>query len=209
MVPADDSVAVYFAVIPTKIGRIPIKVTAQSTSAADAVERQLLVEVSRLTSLIREMRRNSSFSRKEENSNIRETFLFALIILVMQDVLYVLKFPIMFPIANQLQENLLLVVPPDSVDGSSKAAVTIIGTGEILRAPLSLNPVWLGDLMGPTLNNLERMVRLPTGCGEQNAASFAPNIYVREYLVAIRKLSNELEHKTDKYMMTGTPKTIS
>ena len=137
MVPADDSVAVYFAVIPTKIGRIPIKVTAQSTSAADAVERQLLVEVSRLTSLIREMRRNSSFSRKEENSNIRETFLFALIIQVMQDVLYVLKFPIMFPIANQLQENLLLVVPPDSVDGSSKAAVTIIGTDEILQALLS------------------------------------------------------------------------
>ena len=80
-----------------------------------------------------------------------------------------------------------------------------------MSATLPLIRSALGDLMGPTLNNLERMVRLPTGCGEQNAASFAPNIYVREYLVAIRKLSNELEHKTDKYMMTGTVhvKTIS
>ncbi|XP_065833656.1 CD109 antigen-like [Oscarella lobularis] len=157
MVPADDSVAVYFAVIPTKIGRIPIKVTAQSTSAADAVERQLLVEPEG-----RKLEYTRNLFIRLDNS------------------------------ANQLQENLLLVVPPDSVDGSSKAAVTIIG-----------------DLMGPTLNNLERMVRLPTGCGEQNAASFAPNIYVREYLVAIRKLSNELEHKTDKYMMTGYQRELN
>ena len=46
-------------------------------------------------------------------------------------------------------------------------------------------------------------MQLPTGCGEQNAALFAPNIYVRNYLVAIGKLTDELKQKTDRFMMTG------
>eukprot|EP00118_Oscarella_pearsei_P023404 m.279854 g.279854 ORF g.279854 m.279854 type:complete len:109 (+) comp40627_c0_seq9:2505-2831(+) len=66
---------------------------------------------------------------------------------------------------NVLQEKLLLDVPFDVVKGSSKASVTVAG-----------------DLMGPALNNPEKMVSLPSGCGKQNAALFAPNIYVRECL---------------------------
>ena len=57
--------------------------------------------------------------------------------------------------------------------------------------------------MGPTLNNLERLVRMPYGCGEQNAASTAPNIFVRQYLDATGQLTLDLKSKTNKYMMTG------
>ena len=67
----------------------------------------------------------------------------------------------------------------------------------------------LGDLMGPTLSNVEQIVRLPYGCGEQNAASFAPNIYVRQYLEAINQLTPDLSQKTDKYMMTGYQRELN
>jgi hypothetical protein len=41
-----DAVAVYFPIVPKKIGNIDIRVSARSLWAADAVERSLLVEVS-------------------------------------------------------------------------------------------------------------------------------------------------------------------
>ncbi|XP_062501063.1 C3 and PZP-like alpha-2-macroglobulin domain-containing protein 8 [Corticium candelabrum] len=63
--------------------------------------------------------------------------------------------------------------------------------------------------MGPTLNNLERLVRMPYGCGEQNAASTAPNIFVREYLDATGQLTFDLKEKTNKYMTTGYQRELN
>lgn len=40
----------------------------------------------------------------------------------------------------------------------------------------------IGDIMGPSLNGLGNLVRLPFGCGEQNMINFAPNIYIYGYL---------------------------
>ena len=62
--------------------------------------------------------------------------------------------------------------------------------------------------MGPTLNNLEQLVRMPYGCGEQNAASTAPNIFVRQYLDKTQQLTFKLKEKTNKYMMTGAATAI-
>merc|ERR1712224_1155452 len=52
--------------------------------------------------------------------------------------------------------------PQEAVEGSARASVSIVG-----------------DLLGPTLDGLERLVRLPTGCGEQTMITFAPQVYVR------------------------------
>lgn len=40
----------------------------------------------------------------------------------------------------------------------------------------------LGDLLGTCMHNLQDLVRLPYGCGEQNMIHFVPNILVLEYL---------------------------
>ncbi|KAI8799066.1 BgTEP3.p1 [Biomphalaria glabrata] len=44
MVEAGEAISVYFPIFPHELGKIDIEVKAQSTSAADAVRRQLLVE---------------------------------------------------------------------------------------------------------------------------------------------------------------------
>ena len=36
--------------------------------------------------------------------------------------------------------------------------------------------------MGPSINNLDSLLRMPFGCGEQNMLLFVPNIVVTEYL---------------------------
>lgn len=60
-----------------------------------------------------------------------------------------------------------------------------------------------GDLMGPALSNLDSLVRMPTGCGEQNMVGFTPNIYVLQYLTATKRLTEEMEDKVKHYMEIG------
>lgn len=36
--------------------------------------------------------------------------------------------------------------------------------------------------MGPALKNLKGLLKMPYGCGEQNMAAFAPNIFLLQYL---------------------------
>ena len=56
--------------------------------------------------------------------------------------------------------------------------------------------------MGPTLS-VERFLRLPYGCGEQNMVNFAPNIYILQYLTNVGQLSENIKNKAQGFMMTG------
>lgn len=60
-----------------------------------------------------------------------------------------------------------------------------------------------GDVMGPTLNNLDKLLRLPFGCGEQNMIHFAPNVFVLKYLQKTRQLSAEVENEATDYLLQG------
>lgn len=57
--------------------------------------------------------------------------------------------------------------------------------------------------MGSALNNLDNLVKMPYGCGEQNMASFTPNIYVMEYLYSTNRLTQEISDKATNYMKIG------
>ena len=60
-----------------------------------------------------------------------------------------------------------------------------------------------GDLMGPTLN-VEGLLRLPGGCGEQNMVNFAPSIYIMKYLSTVGQLTRSVENKAKNIMTKGT-----
>lgn len=57
--------------------------------------------------------------------------------------------------------------------------------------------------MGPTLNNLDNLLRLPFGCGEQNMIHFAPNVFVLKYLQKTKQLSHEVESEATDYLVQG------
>lgn len=65
-----------------------------------------------------------------------------------------------FSAAVQLPTN-----PSGFVEGSGRTEVKVVG-----------------DILGPAINNLDKLIRLPTGCGEQNMGLTAPNIAVAKYL---------------------------
>lgn len=58
-------------------------------------------------------------------------------------------------------------------------------------------------LLGPTLENLGRLIRMPSGCGEQTMLNFAPNIFILQYLEASGQTTTEVELKAKGYMISG------
>lgn len=63
--------------------------------------------------------------------------------------------------------------------------------------------------MGPVLSNVESLVQMPYGCGEQNMVTFVPNIVVLSYLRATRRENGPLEMKAIKYMESGYQRQLS
>ena len=63
--------------------------------------------------------------------------------------------------------------------------------------------------MGPTLNNLDKLLRLPFGCGEQNMIHFAPNVFVLKYLQKTRQLSTDVETEATDYLLQGKQTAVT
>lgn len=61
----------------------------------------------------------------------------------------------------------------------------------------------VGDLLGPTLENLGSLVKMPYGCGEQNMLNFAPNIFILQYLDASNQTTPAIAMKAIDYMQKG------
>lgn len=67
----------------------------------------------------------------------------------------------------------------------------------------------VGDLLGGTIKNLQNLIRLPFGCGEQNMLNFVPNIVVLNYLKHTYQLTAEIEAKAKKFMEIGYQRELS
>ena len=97
-----------------------------------------------------------------------------------------------FPVADvfNIVVNRDATTAPGSVE-IIKIASPLPSSGVVegsVRAVLSV----VGDLMGPSIKGLERLVRVPTGCGEQNMIGMAPNVYVLGYLTQARQLTDAI-----------------
>ncbi|XP_070502463.1 CD109 antigen-like [Chironomus tepperi] len=60
-----------------------------------------------------------------------------------------------------------------------------------------------GDLFGKALSNLDKLIHMPSGCGEQTMLSLAPDIAIYEYLRSSDKLGGTLERTLQNYIRAG------
>ncbi|XP_070070751.1 thioester-containing protein 1 allele S1 isoform X1 [Drosophila takahashii] len=67
----------------------------------------------------------------------------------------------------------------------------------------------VGDLLGPTLQNLDNLVRMPYGCGEQNMVNFVPNILVLKYLEVTGRKLPAVETKARKFLEIGYQRELT
>jgi CD109 antigen len=61
----------------------------------------------------------------------------------------------------------------------------------------------IGDNLGKALTNLDRLINLPSGCGEQTLIFLVPNMAVRRYLSATNQLTPEIDAKIIQYTQSG------
>lgn len=84
------------------------------------------------------------------------------------------------------EESVSLTLPPNTVEGSVRATVSVTG-----------------DLMGTALQNLDHLVQMPHGCGEQNMVLFAPIVYMLQYLEKTRQLTPEIKERATGFLRNG------
>lgn len=75
-----------------------------------------------------------------------------------------------------------------------------LGAEITLTSHLSLS---LGDILGSAMQNIQDLLQMPYGCGEQNMVLLAPNIYVLNYLNETQQLTLEIKSKALGYLISG------
>ncbi|XP_016105537.1 alpha-2-macroglobulin-like isoform X2 [Sinocyclocheilus grahami] len=90
------------------------------------------------------------------------------------------------PKGSLLSEDVSLTFPTNVIQGSAKCSVSV-----------------LGDIMGRALKNLDNLLQMPSGCGEQNMIVLAPNIYILQYLEATGQLTPTIRQTAIGYLQSG------
>ncbi|NXQ62767.1 OVOS protein, partial [Anthoscopus minutus] len=93
---------------------------------------------------------------------------------------------------EKISEQVSLSLPRNLVQGSARAYFSVIG-----------------DILGTALRNLDNLLHMPYGCGEQNMALFTPNIYALDYLNKTGQLTEEIRLRGTGYLSTGYQKQLS
>uniref|UniRef100_A0A8C0AEU8 Alpha-2-macroglobulin n=1 Tax=Bos mutus grunniens TaxID=30521 RepID=A0A8C0AEU8_BOSMU len=89
-------------------------------------------------------------------------------------------------------EKLSLKLPSNVVEGSARATYSV-----------------LGDILGSAMQNLQNLLRMPYGCGEQNMVLFTPNIYVLNYLNETGQLTEKIKSKAISYLISGYQRQLN
>ncbi|XP_039950216.1 CD109 antigen [Bactrocera tryoni] len=86
----------------------------------------------------------------------------------------------------QTKTNITIKVPRNAIADSTKIQVTAVG-----------------DVIGSLLGNIEHLILLPTGCGEQTMVHFMPNLLVLRYLQRISQLTPAIEQRIKHNLEVG------
>ncbi|KAK7883167.1 hypothetical protein WMY93_029341 [Mugilogobius chulae] len=96
------------------------------------------------------------------------------------------------PADGPVEKMISLLMPEMFVAGSARAKVSV-----------------LGDLMGRAMKNLDKLLEMPYGCGEQNMVKFAPNIFILNYLKSTGQLSNDILDRATEFLQSGYQRELT
>ncbi|XP_014017955.2 alpha-2-macroglobulin [Salmo salar] len=96
------------------------------------------------------------------------------------------------PTGVTMTEEVELQLPKNVVVGSDRISLSV-----------------LGDILGRALKNLDGLLQMPYGCGEQNMALLAPNIYILEYLTNTEQLTPAIRDKATKFLTSGYQRQLN
>ncbi|XP_055639167.1 thioester-containing protein 1 allele R1-like [Toxorhynchites rutilus septentrionalis] len=119
-------------------------------------------------------------------------------------------------LASDAVEHILRVTPENHLYEKNEARVielNIVGTQKftidldiprgIEEGSLSTKFTVDGNFLGTAVNNLESLIRLPTGNGESNMVSFVTSIVVLDYLSETGTIANDVKSKAINSLQVG------
>ncbi|XP_038548731.1 alpha-2-macroglobulin-like isoform X3 [Micropterus salmoides] len=96
------------------------------------------------------------------------------------------------PKGEAVTEEIDIQLPENMIDGSARASLSV-----------------LGDILGRALKNLDGLLKMPYGCGEQNMALLAPNIYILQYLENTQQLTAAIKEKATNFLTSGYQRQLN
>ncbi|NXG74952.1 A2ML1 protein, partial [Baryphthengus martii] len=90
------------------------------------------------------------------------------------------------PQGTSASETITFTIPENTVLGSERAHIS-----------------FLGDILGTALANIDELLQMSSGCGEQNMVHFAPNVFITRYLEETGQLTPEIKQKAMAYLESG------
>ncbi|XP_064546524.1 CD109 antigen isoform X1 [Drosophila montana] len=93
---------------------------------------------------------------------------------------------------SEMSQELKATIPNEAVEDSEFIEFSVVG-----------------DLLGPTIKNLDNLVRMPYGCGEQNMVNFVPNILVVKYLEVTGRKMPSVVAKAKKFLEIGYQRELT
>ncbi|CAG9766032.1 unnamed protein product [Ceutorhynchus assimilis] len=88
--------------------------------------------------------------------------------------------------STNFKKTLNFTIPKNAIEGSTKIEVSTVG-----------------NLLGVSMIHLENLIRLPSGCGEQNFVRFMPNLVILEYLKSTRQLTPTIQNEAIGFLETS------
>lgn len=95
-------------------------------------------------------------------------------------------------LGDTLTEKTEIQLPENVIQGSARTFVSV-----------------LGDILGRALKNLDGLLQMPYGCGEQNMALLAPNIYILQYLKGTQQLTPAIIEKATNFLTSGYQRQLN
>lgn len=181
VVEANSASSVTFPVIPLKEGVFVIKVFVRSSRGEDVVEKELNVVPEGVT-----VEKSVSVPIDPTNARRRKT----------RNVRGELYQDSLDPGANLQVISVNTRLPPEAIPDTKSCSLMVIGNQ-------------LGPSVQMTLENIESLVTMPTGCGEQNMMLMAPTLYALEYLKQNKLVDETLEEKGYRYIKKGYQQELS
>lgn len=93
---------------------------------------------------------------------------------------------------SSVSKNISIEVPPNLVPGSQKVQVNAVG-----------------DILGPGLSNVDDLLRIPYGCGEQNMINLVPNLVILNYLQKTNRLKSNQKARAVRNVETGYQRQLN
>lgn len=181
-----SSQAVLFPIIPLKIGKYPIKLVALNVdmSSSDIVEQELNV-VPRGRPVSDEM----TFSLDPMNYQKRS------------------KRAIQTGnLLDEIDSSKGLQIIKVRLTPSRDTEFIVPGTQECIISAIGDK---LGQTVQTSLIDVENLIRLPHGCGEQVMIYLGPTLYTTRYLYSINKLTGDLRWKALRYIQSGYKRILN